>query len=110
MVKSLLLTVLFLMSMHAYAEPSERDQLLCLIKGTMYMQAAQFRDQRMEPEYALEMSQRIGGADQVPITTQKEIINAIYFDAGFQQAGGIALRNQMYDLCLNGPTNFAPLK
>lgn len=68
------------------------------------------RDHGMSPQDAA----KVLGAYQgkyVPAEAFKATINTVYFDDRFRGAGGLPLKRQMLDECLNGPKQaFQPLK
>lgn len=88
----------------AYAEA---DIGKCMTFGSVYESVAGIRDMGIPPEKSLEM---IDGYSTVPLEAKKKIINEVYFDNRFAYSGGHALRNQIIDLCANGPKNWKPLK
>jgi hypothetical protein len=69
--------------------------------------AARSRDSDISPQSTFEV---LDQQKQIPSEAVKKIINQVYFDPGFQRAGGSPLFSQVMDLCTNGPKNWQPLK
>lgn len=67
------------------------------------------RDQNQSPQDAAKILGAYKG-QYVSETDFKHIINTVYFDQRFANAGGMALKKQMLDFCLNGPNRYEPLR
>lgn len=106
----ILAAFLIFASVSALADQTQQKQKRCMVRAVMFESAAIMRDNRQDPKTALSSLSHLGGADTVPIATRKKIINLVYFDPSFEVAGGLPLRQQMYELCFYGPTHFKPLK
>lgn len=103
--------LLMFVSVDALATSELERQMDCIVRSTMFETAASKRDSRQDPKVALYWLSRIAKADTVPLAYRKKIVNLVYFDPHFEGAGGYALRQQMYELCLYGaPPHFKPLK
>jgi hypothetical protein len=82
------------------ATPSEMTT--CSLKADLYASAAQMRDQGQPPQEAAKWLSSYKGA-YISSEAFKNVINAVYFDERFAQAGGPLFKKQMLDECLNGP-------
>ncbi|WP_213766834.1 hypothetical protein [Caballeronia sp. dw_19] len=83
----------------AHADP----ELTCLWIGSTYKAAAEQRDSGMNPQQAFDEDKSPDGSglqNGVDDKTIKRIINQVYFDNDFADAGGTALSSQMYRACL----------
>lgn len=74
----------------------------CSLKSDLYVSAASLRDHGMAPQSAREVLSSYKGK-YISADTIKTAINTVYFDGGFQNAGGTLLKRQVLDVCLNGP-------
>lgn len=83
------------------------DMHICSLKSSVYEAAAAWRDSNVPPETAFKMAKQY---KEVEIEDLKKIINTVYFNPDFQRAGGYPLRQQIMDLCLNGPKNWKPVQ
>jgi hypothetical protein len=95
---------------------NQDQQMLCRIKGIVFMMAAENRNVGRSPEEAYQI---IGGgyfhkgAPDTGLTKDfvKQAINLVYFDPGFTNAGGMPLAQQIEGYCLrDGKPQFEPLK
>jgi hypothetical protein len=107
--KPLCFTALALLSASAFATTPD-EMSACSIRSDLYESAADMRDHGMSPqETALVLGAYQG--KYVSAEVFKATINAIYFDSRFRDAGGLPLKRQMLDVCLNGKKPaFQPLK
>lgn len=88
----------------------QRKYARCSLLGSAYETAAGVRNARRGPEEALALIQ---GMPIVTLEEKKSIINQVYFDPAFENAGGYALRVQMTNACNKEgePVNvFQPLR
>lgn len=105
--KSVLVFSMLIASTSALA--TTPDQMSsCALKSDLYASAAQMRDQNQSPQDAAKILGAYKGR-YVSDADFKHIINTVYFDQQFANAGGMALKKQMLDLCLNGPRQYRPL-
>jgi hypothetical protein len=80
-----------------------------MTQGVTYQQAASYRDEGVSPQSAFASLKSL--KDQgVNEGFLKGAINRVYFDPGFVNAGGEALRDQMANICLHPQGRFKPLK
>jgi hypothetical protein len=81
----------------------------CALKSDLYREAAGMRDRGETPQDAAKF---LGAYRSRFISAEdfKNIINTVYFDDRFANAGGFALKKQMLDYCLNGPKEYKPLQ
>ncbi|MDB5777617.1 MAG: hypothetical protein JWP38_3750 [Herbaspirillum sp.] len=96
-----------LLAVFSGSASAQRDMHACALRSSMYESVATWRNSDVAPESALRFSVSY---KEIPVEDRKRIINIVYFDPAFENAGGEALRNQMLDLCLNGPKDWKPLK
>ncbi|CAE6939172.1 hypothetical protein R69608_05140 [Paraburkholderia nemoris] len=81
----------------------------CMTQGVTYQQAASYRDEGMSPQSAFASLKSL--KDQgINEGFLKGAINRVYFDPGFVNSGGEALRDQMANMCLHPQGLFKPLK
>lgn len=107
--KTVLFVVAALISAHAFATTPD-EMSACSLKSDLYTQAAQMRDRGMNPQDTAKVLAGYKGKYVSP-ETFKGVINAVYFDDRFRDAGGLLLKRQMLDVCLNGPRPaFQPLR
>jgi hypothetical protein len=105
--------LLLLFAGTAQAKLSQQE---CLLRATIYVQAAAFRDQGTDPKYAFEAVMNncdhdgIKSSCGVTAANAKSVINKVYFDSRFVNAGGEALKNQMITTCMHPEGVFQPLK
>jgi len=88
---------------------TQDDVSACALKADLYRGAADMRDHNQSPQDAAKFlgayrSRFISDVDF------KKIINTVYFDDRFANAGGFALKKQMLDYCLSGPKEYKPLQ
>jgi hypothetical protein len=86
----------------------KRDKMCyCAYLGAFYETVAEHRDQGEPPQDFFKAL----GAHYAALFSEKrvkKIINQVYFDPGFVNAGGARLNYQMRDICLGN--TFRPLK
>ena len=99
--KSVLAFAMLITSASVFATTPD-EMTTCALKSDLYMSAASLRDQGMSPQSAREVLSSYKGK-YISADTIKTAINTVYFDGGFQNAGGILLKRQILDVCLNGP-------
>ncbi|CAG4889483.1 hypothetical protein [Paraburkholderia gardini] len=79
------------------------DQMTtCSLKAELYASAAKMRDENQTPQDAAKFLGAYKGK-YISADDFKNVINTVYFDDRFANAGGFALQKQMLDYCLNGP-------
>lgn len=91
----------------------EEKQSTCRMKGEIFQMAAYSRDHGMSPETALGMASSYLNSGRPELNKEfiKNAINLVYFDEEFINAGGIALKNQVAEYCINdGKPKYQPLK
>lgn len=71
----------------------------CMKLGMAYQMVAQGRDSNWPPKTALNTI-TASSAWGISIEQGKQIVNLVYSDPGFVNAGGPALANQVYQACL----------
>ena len=104
--KKILAVLLIIVSVAAHADP----ELTCLWLGSTYKIAAKQRDLGMSPQEAFDndkSSDGSGSQNGVSDKIVKRIINQVYFDNDFADAGGQALADQIYKTCMR--TQYKPL-
>ncbi len=107
--KTALFVAAALISTQAFATTPD-EMSACAIKSDLYAQAAQMRDRGMNPQ---DTAKVLAGFKGKYVSTEsfKSVINTVYFDDRFRDAGGLPLKRQMLDVCLNGPRPaFQPLR
>lgn len=109
--KSALVLAALLMPLSAMAQtlPSQDQQDQCMKIGLAYRMAATGRDSNWPPTLALKTitSSSVSGITQ---EQGKRIVNQVYFDPAFVNAGGQVLANQIYTACLHPNGRYQPLK
>lgn len=112
--KSIIAMLLCATSFCVLAQQNIDDKMTgCIFKGTLFQQAASFRDYGVSPKEALRtMGQRVsGGQFGLSMDFIKHSINLVYFDPDFAYAHGQALADQIRSACLRDwKPEFQPLK
>jgi hypothetical protein len=107
--KTLCFAALALFSASAFATTPD-EMSACSIKSDLYAGAADMRDQNQSPQDAAKFLGAYRGRF-ISAEDFKNIINTVYFDDRFANAGGLPLKRQMLDECLNGPKQaYQPLQ
>jgi hypothetical protein len=99
--KKALIALVFPLVAHAHVN--------CAAAGVVYQTAASMRDSGMSPQQALG-ALRPFEKNGVPEENLKKMINTVYFDPAFTNAGGEELRAQMTAFCANPNGGWKPLK
>lgn len=89
----------FFFSVAAYAD----QELTCLWEGATYKAAAAQRDRGMSPQEAFDEDKSSDGSrmqNGLSDRVVRRIVNLVYFDPDFEDAGGQALADQVYSLCM----------
>lgn len=84
-------------------------QQICITQGSAYRQAAALRDRGNSPQTALTVM-RSYEQSGMSGDSVKAIINRVYFDGRYTNAGGPELANQIADECLYPEGKFKPLR
>jgi hypothetical protein len=101
--------MLGLVSVGAVAEltPKSGDSSFCGSFGAMHRAISDWKGSGFDPMKTLEAVRSF----QIPEKLTKEVINNIYFNPAFANAGGMALEMQVTQSCMYGPPKpFEPLK
>lgn len=109
--KTILLCSVLLLPLtgHGQDQNSQEGQRECLIKGSVFQQAAGYRDINISPQDAFKIlkGERLSGIDEAFL---KKAINHVYFDPNFTYAGGQALMTQVADMCMHPNGKYKPLE
>lgn len=85
--------------------------LKCVAASSIYQASASFRDQGMSPQQAFQTQIVWIQNGTVSDRQLKSIINDIYFDPRFENAGGKALHDQTLQICMNASDpNYKPFE
>lgn len=107
--KNAISLLLLLTSIAASAD--EDKTRYCIFRSQLYAQAATLRDAGMSPQDAWNSSLKSDSNwGAVQTEERKYIVNQVYFDSNFEHASGEKLRQQIFELCKNGPKAWKPLK
>lgn len=94
-----------------------RAELSCRVKGEVFKNAAELRDQGGSPEWAYPivaggwLNKQVAPIPGIDKEFVKQAINMVYFDPAFINAGGQRLASQVEGYCLrDGKPQFKPLK
>jgi hypothetical protein len=71
----------------------------CANTATIYKTSAQYRDAGLSPQQSYQYL-LFWTRSGVPVRELKHIINDVFFDERFDVAGGAALHDQMFGLCM----------
>lgn len=109
--KKMLTFLLLLMPCAVLAQqaPTDEQKDHCMKIGLAYQMAATGRDSNWPPELALKTITASAAAG-ISQEQGKRIVNQVYFDPGFVNAGGRALANHIYSACLYPHGYYKPLK
>lgn len=77
----------------------QRRLTACSKIATVYQASAQYRDAGFSPQQSYQYL-LFWTTNGVPTQDLKDVINDVYFDQRFDGAGGVALHNQMFGLCM----------
>lgn len=96
------------------AEKAWQARRPCIATGQIFKSAAEARDQGYDPKTAFQIAGSLAANWKLPgidAELVKKVVNLVYFDPAFSNAGGYRLQNQMEELCATGrDTGFKPLK
>lgn len=104
--KKLLFLILFAVSCLANAQDNTKA---CLVKGQMYMLAAQNRDANRTPQMALKSINDGFPSSGVDQQIVKNIVNSVYFNPAFFGISGVQLMNIYVKDCTAKPTYYQPV-
>src|SRR5271170_8081665 len=104
--KTIICAFILLSAFSASAREQSNSRSECLDEGIAFQAVAAYRDAGLPPEYAFNAQLAQSSLSR---SFSKNIVNLVYFDPRFINAGGEALMTQVMESCLYPNGRYRPL-